>query len=55
MMLLAEKIPLKKRAFIETVNDKLKNMCQVEHTRHRSFNNFTCKYVSSFDYLFLLA
>lgn len=40
MMLLADKIHLKKRALIETVNDELKNMCQVEHTRHRSFNNF---------------
>jgi hypothetical protein len=22
------------------VNDELKNVCQIEHTRHRSFNNF---------------
>jgi len=31
---------LKKRALIEVVNDELKNICQIEHTRHRSFENF---------------
>jgi len=25
---------------IETVNDQLKNVCQIEHTRHRSPVNF---------------
>ena len=28
------------RCFIETVNDKLKNIAQVEHSRHRCFDNF---------------
>lgn len=36
----SEKILLRKRAIIETVNDELKNICQLEHTRHRSVNNF---------------
>ncbi len=31
---------LRKRAIIETVNDELKNIAQVEHSRHRSFDNF---------------
>lgn len=31
---------LRKRAVIESVNDELKNICQIEHTRHRSFANF---------------
>lgn len=35
-----EKILLRKRSLIETVNDQLKNVCQVEHTRHRSPANF---------------
>lgn len=35
-----EKILLRKRAIIETVNDELKNICQIEHTRHRSVNGF---------------
>ena len=39
-MRLHDKIMLRKRAIIETVNDQLKNICQIEHTRHRSFHNF---------------
>lgn len=35
-----EKLLLRKRSVIETVNDELKNICQVEHTRHRSINGF---------------
>jgi len=40
LMLLQDKIMLRKRALIESVNDELKNICQIEHTRHRSFDNF---------------
>ena len=40
LMLLADKILLRKRAIIESVNDQLKNISQVEHTRHRSVFNF---------------
>ncbi|NLZ45478.1 MAG: transposase, partial [Clostridiales bacterium] len=40
LMHLQNKIRLKKRAIIETVNDEFKNSCQIEHTRHRSFGNF---------------
>lgn len=35
-----EKLLLRKRSVIETVNDELKNICQVEHTRHRSISGF---------------
>jgi hypothetical protein len=35
-----DKILLRKRAIIECVNDELKNICKVQHTRHRSINNF---------------
>jgi hypothetical protein len=35
-----DKILLRKRAIIETVFDQLKNISQIEHTRHRSFWNF---------------
>lgn len=35
-----DRIILRKRAIIETINDELKNICQIEHTRHRSFDNF---------------
>jgi len=40
LMEMKDKILLRKRSVIETVNDELKNMCQVEHSRHRSFTNF---------------
>jgi hypothetical protein len=35
-----ERILLRKRSVIETVNDELKNICQVEHTRHISISGF---------------
>jgi transposase len=35
-----EKAILRRRALIETVFDELKNLCQIEHTRHRSVANF---------------
>ena len=35
-----DQLPLRKRAIIETVNDQLKNISQIEHTRHRSPLNF---------------
>jgi hypothetical protein len=37
---LLDKLLLRKRALIEAVNDQLKNICQLEHTRHRSVLNF---------------
>jgi hypothetical protein len=40
LMHIHDRLLLKKRAIIESVNDELKNMCQIEHTRHRSFANF---------------
>lgn len=40
LMLMSDKILLRKRALVESVNDQLKNICQIEHTRHRSFENF---------------
>ena len=40
LMSLTDKILLRKRAIIETVNDQLKNISQLEHTRHRSITGF---------------
>lgn len=40
LMPLIDKILLRKRAIIESVNDQLKNISQIEHTRHRSVFNF---------------
>jgi len=39
LMPLADKLLLRKRAIIETINDQLKNIVQIEHTRHRSLVN----------------
>ena len=47
LMNIYDKICLRKRAVIETVNDELKNICQIEHTRHRSVDNFVTNLVSA--------
>ena len=39
-MSVSDKLLLRKRAIIETINDELKNIAQVEHSRHRCFDNF---------------
>ena len=36
MMSVSDKVLLRKRAIIETINDELKNIAQIEHSRHRS-------------------
>ncbi len=40
LMPMFDKIMTRKRAIIESVNDQLKNISQIEHTRHRSTANF---------------
>ena len=40
IMKISDRLLLRKRAIIETINDELKNIAQVEHSRHRSFDNF---------------
>jgi hypothetical protein len=40
LMRLWDKLLLRKRALIETINDQLKNISQIEHTRHRSMTGF---------------
>lgn len=46
LMHIHDKLMLRKRAVIESVNDILKNVCQIEHTRHRSFDNFIINLIS---------
>ncbi len=43
---LIDKILLRKRAVIESVSDQLKNISQIEHTRHRSIANFMVNLIS---------
>ncbi len=40
VVVLSDKVLLRKRALIESTNDELKNIAQIEHSRHRSFSNF---------------
>jgi hypothetical protein len=46
LLTLSDKLLLRKRAIIETINDQLKNICQIEHTRHRSPINFLVNLVA---------
>jgi hypothetical protein len=39
LMSFYDRIMLRKRSVIETMNDELKNICEVEHTRHRAIHN----------------
>src|SRR5919198_5461748 len=43
---LFDKLLLRKRSLIETVNDQLKNICQIEHSRHRCVANFLVNLVA---------
>ncbi len=40
LMPLLDKLLLRKRAIIETIIDQLKNICQIEHSRHRAVVNY---------------
>ncbi len=47
MMPMMDKVLLRKRSLIETVNDQLKNICHAEHSRHRSVSGFMVNMVSA--------
>jgi hypothetical protein len=47
LMLLNEKLLLRKRTLVEVVFDYLKNKFMIEHTRHRSFVNMLVHVVST--------
>ncbi len=42
----SDRLLLRKRSIIESVNDFLKNICQIEHSRHRSCRNFIVNLIS---------
>ena len=46
LMAMQDKLLLRKRSIIETINDRLKNISQIEHSRHRSFTNFLLNLIS---------
>lgn len=46
LLLLHEKVILRRRVLLETVFDQLKHLMQIEHTRHRSPTNFAVNLVA---------
>jgi hypothetical protein len=46
LMVMTDKLLLRKRSIIETIHDQLKNISQIEHSRHRSPLNFLVNLVS---------
>jgi hypothetical protein len=47
LMPLFDGLMLRKRAIIETIHDQLKNISQIEHSRHRSVVNFLVNAISA--------
>ena len=47
LMSIADKILFRKIVLIKTVNGELKNIAQIEYSRHRSFNNFIANSLST--------
>ena len=47
LMDLHDKLMLRKCAVIESVNDFLKNICDIEHSKHRSVTNFIVNLISA--------
>jgi len=41
-----DKLLLRKRSIIETINDQLKNIFDIEHSRHRSLTNYIINVLS---------
>jgi hypothetical protein len=47
LMPLRDRILLGKRSVIETMNDELKNICVLEHSRYRSMHNFIMNLIAA--------
>lgn len=47
LMPVYDKLMLRKRCIIETINDLLKNVAQIVHSRHRSLNNFIMNLIAA--------
>src|SRR5262249_58576587 len=46
LLRLWDRLLLRKRFLIETINDQLKNISQIEHARHRSLTGFMVNLVA---------
>jgi hypothetical protein len=47
LMGLRDKILLRKRSVIETINDELKNSCDIKYSHHRSLHNFIMNLIAA--------
>jgi hypothetical protein len=47
LMSVSDSLLIRKRAIIETINNELKNIAQIEHSRHRCFDNFMVNLLSA--------
>ena len=47
-MSLWDRAMLSRRFIIETINDQLKNISQIEHSRHRSVHGFMLNMIAGF-------
>lgn len=47
-MSVSDKLLLRKRAIIETINDELKNVAQIERSRHRCFDYFMVNLLAAY-------
>ena len=47
LMDIRDKLMLRKRSLVETINDELKNIVLIEHTRHRSFDRFCVNLITA--------
>ena len=47
LMPLFHRLMLRKRAIIESIHDQLKNISQIEHSRHRSVANFLVNVIAA--------
>ncbi len=45
-----DKLLLRKRSIIETINDQLKNIFQLEYSRHRSLSNYMVASLVAYSY-----
>jgi hypothetical protein len=49
LMPLLDRILLRKRSVIETINDELKNICNIEHSRHRAIPDFIMNLIAALE------
>jgi hypothetical protein len=47
LMPLLDRILLRERSVVETINDELKNICDIEHSRYKAVPNFIINLIAA--------